>query len=649
MDKMKNPLAVGLLCALLGFALFLTGCGTGDAGGFVSGEPFVAGAPFFTVHPTSMDYAEGAAIRPLEVRVRERPGESQFSFQWFRVGSFTNSGGTAIQGATDGSFTPEGPGYFYAVATRTDPASGRTLSRTSHPARIRVGAYAATPPATLTITGNQRQYIRGFGGMGNAFWIADDHGDTRPEMYMRPQDMRLMFDPEGPLAFNIFRIHLFPATIADVLSGRYAPFMYPSNSHLLDFVNIVNDFGGYVVAAPWTAPFANWKHNNALQGSGAGWTIANATSNLRREYYRAYAEFLRDWAQEMAGRGAPIHAVSIQNEPTYDPTYYAMAWTAEQQREFMAEYGHIITAANAGAGIPGHGGGQAGRVRLMGGSPHNNVHWNNATLNDPGAREQLEIVAYHTYGDWGTRSALALDGQPRRETWMMEKNVNSGGENAAIDYTWDMIWILMNEIHHVIAHNESSVYTWWYLKRWYSMIGEGSFGTANGAILPRGYGMGHFSRFLSDTVRVEASIDGHTAALAGVGHLAPGMPQPYPGLPVGSPSGPGTKAGGGVMVLAGTRTSNPETWQEMELKEHEDMVSVVLFDSRTAPMIQGQSTDIMVELPPGFTATSAYGIISGPTQRQTPALIVLEQHGTTAFVNLPANTMVSLRFRGEWQ
>ncbi|MCL2190750.1 MAG: hypothetical protein FWB79_02040 [Treponema sp.] len=619
----------------MAFALLMVGCGSapqvGD-GEFVASEPFVAGSPFFLVHPTSVDYDAGAAIRPLEVRVRERDGVS-VSFQWFRAGAFTNTGGTEIPGATGGTFTPDGPGYFFAVATGTDGESGEALSRASHPARIRVGEVSPDPRATLAVTANQRQYIRGFGGMGNAFWIGDEHGNTRPDMYMQMRDIEKMFDPDGPLAFNIFRIHVFPAPIEDVLSGRYAPFMAQSNAQLLDFVSRVGDFGGYVVAAPWTAPFPHWKHNNSLMGSRTYYR-ASGNSHLRREHFRDYAEFLRDWAQEMADRGAPIHAISIQNEPTYDPGYYAMLWTAEQQREFMAEYGRVITGANAGAGVPGRGGGRHGRVRLMGGSPHNNVHWNNAALNDPQAREHLEIVAYHTYGDWGTRSAPALDGSPRRETWMMEKNVNTHAQGGAFrDSEWDRIWIVMNEIHHVIAHNESSVYTWWYLKRFYSMIGEGAFGTVNGEILPRGYGMGHFSRFLSDTVRVEASLSGHRNAIGRRGHIAPGRVQTSPGIR-------------GVRVLAGIRTSNPGTWQEMELKAREDMVSVLMFDNRTG---RGQSADIRVELPPGFTATSAYGIVSGPNQRHAPALVVLDREGDSAFVSLPSNSMVSLRFRGEWR
>ena len=240
------------LGVLLTVALFLVACGTapelGD-GEFVASQPFVAGSPFFLVHPTSVDYADAGAIRPLKAQVREREGVSM-SFQWFRANSFTNVGGTAIQGATGSTFTPDGPGYFYVVATGSDEESGEALSRASHPARIRLGEVSTNPRASIAVTARQRQYIRGFGGMGNAFWIGDDFGQTRPEMYMQMRDIKTMFDPEGQLAFNIFRIHVFPAPIEDVLTGRYAPFMQPSNSYLLDFINQVNDFGGYVVAAP---------------------------------------------------------------------------------------------------------------------------------------------------------------------------------------------------------------------------------------------------------------------------------------------------------------------------------------------------------------------------------------------------------------
>ena len=676
----------------LGYAITVTVTVAGNSGSITSDpvviighdhapDQHVPGLPFFTLHPTSVDYPVGtAAFVPLRAAIRLRDGEteSSVSWQWYRAISFTNINipgfATPIPGATSATFTPIEAGYYFVVATMT--RNGQSLSRASHPARISVGGQT-TAGGTLAITNNQRQYIRAFGGASNGFWIGDDFGRSFPHMYMQRRDIETMFDPEGPLAFNLMRIKVFPSadtelfgnageyitdmrdvarnSIDRVLSGEYRPDWYamaPSNADFLHFVQRVNYHGGYVVATPYTPPFPGWKMNDDLYGVG--------TSNLRREFYQAYAEYLRYWAQEMADRGAPIFAISLQNEPTYGPNYYGMLWTSAQQEEFLRLYGHVITGAN----IPGSGGNPAGtsfgnarnaqgarpgqRMLLQGGTPHNNIAWNDAALNSLAARQHLEIVGYHTYGNWNVRHALSLDNAPRRETWMMEKNVNHGtGPGQYIDSTWNQIWPVMNEIHHVIAHNESSVYTWWYLKRFYSMIGEGAQGTRNGEILSRGWGMGHFSRFLTDTVRVEANLSGISA---GIGPGNRGT------LDFGVPQSAGLS---GIRVLAGVREANPTTpagrgegfggdLDDMlgGLRNREDMVSVLIFDDRTN--VPGLSNYIRVSLPPGFTASNAYGILSDPGRRHAPVLVAMEPCGTFATVNLPSNAMVSLRFRGEW-
>jgi len=659
----KSLLLKWAFFALLVAALAFTGCPDGNDPTSESGTGGVFRSPFFLVHPTSFDVPAGSAIPQLRAEVRERGGGVSHTFQWFRVDGFSNTGGTAIPGATGATFTPTEDGYFYVVATAI--SGDQRLSSVSHPARIRVGA-APVEASTLVITDSQRQYIRGFGGMSNAFGIGmgEGAGPTPQDAYMMLHDIETMFDPEGQLAFNIFRIHIFPAPLSDVISGVYQEGMALSNRDFVAHARRVTEHGGYVVAAPWTPPFPHWKANNHLYGSPT-------PSHLLDQFYRAYAEYLRDWATEMARMGGPISVISLQNEPTFPAEYYGMLWSGEQHRRFLAEYGHIITGTPARdeagnvipgtghAGVPGAGGNIDGRRRsnqrvlLQGGTPHNDVTWNNTALNDTRAREQLEVVGYHTYGAWNVRHALSLDGAPRRETWMMEKNVNSADPaNQALDATWDLIWIVMNEIHHVITHNDSSVYTWWYLKRWYSMIGEGAFGTTNGAILPRGYGMGHFSRFLTDTVRLDAFFSPTIPQAIGLGPSA-GMGRLNPGQAQTAAWSEG--AGAGIRVLSGMRTSRPSTIAELPMadvdlsgiKNQEDMVSLLLMDTRTnAP---GQSTDIRVQLPQGFTATSAYGIISDSTDaRHAPVLVALEPEGESALVNLPSNAMISLRFRGQW-
>jgi len=669
----KKRFCVGMLAALLASVVLLVGCpdGRGDGEeGWVDHFIETPRAPFFLRHPTSAVYPAGtqaAEFTQLVAQVRLWGGDTaaDISWQWYRTPLFMSAGGTPIAGAINPTFQPDAPGIFYVVATVY--RDGEPVSRTSHPASVRVGAL---PPyaGTLTVTDRQRQYIRGFGGMSNGFWIGDDHGNTRPQMYMRRRDIVTMFDPEGQLAFNMLRIHVFPAPggVADVISGAYRadwPEMAVSNRDFAWHARQVSEFGGFVIAAPWTPADYTWKGNRDLYGVATGY----GDSNLLREHYEDYALYLRDWAFEMADFDAPIFAISVQNEPTYGPNYYGMLWTESQHEEFLRVYGHLITRAN----IPGSGGNlpwlprnesdfshvDGQRVLLQGGSPHNNILWNDVALNSPLAREHLEIVAYHTYGAWNTRHALSLgpiDGPPpplRRETWMMEKNLNHGtGPGQYIDSTWNLIWPLTDEIHHVIAHNESSAYVWWYLKRFYSMIGEGAQGTTDGAILPRGFAMGHFSRFFNDTMRVEASLDGRISAGIGPGNQGH--------LPLGATQATGEHLG--IRVLAGIRETNPSTMigrgegfgnPDLDrilggIRDREDMVSILVYDNRTN--LPGVSTNIRVQLPDNFVADSAYGIISSPAQRHAPVLVYLESCGTMARVNLPTNALVSLRFRGDW-
>ena len=60
-------------------------------------------------------------------------------------------------------------------------------------------------------------------------------------------------------------------------------------------------------------------------------------------------------------------------------------------------------------------------------------------------------------------------------------------------------------------HNLVITLIWWYLQRYYSFIGDGEQGTANGEILKRGYAFSHFSKFIRPGfVRVDASTSKYT-------------------------------------------------------------------------------------------------------------------------------------------
>ena len=60
---------------------------------------------------------------------------------------------------------------------------------------------------------------------------------------------------------------------------------------------------------------------------------------------------------------------------------------------------------------------------------------------------------------------------------------------------WDQSIEMLTSVHVAMESNWNA-YIWWYLKRYYSFIGEGQQGSTNGEILKRGYAFSHFSKFI---------------------------------------------------------------------------------------------------------------------------------------------------------
>jgi len=558
--------------------------------------------PYITVHPTSTDYVTGDTIAALKVSAAFK-GDGNLSYQWFEADRFVNSGGTEISGETETTFLPNitgGTKFYYVEVSSED---SKTLVTTSNPARIRILTEAAEIPASsIDVTDNSAQYVRGFGGMSNSFGI----GPAGVAKYMEMRDIDTMFDQEHGLGMNIFRICLYHYPLDEVIKGeRYSEI--DTNRLYYEFVKRVNSYGGYVLASPWTAP-AYFKTNDSLMAGG----------HLKRDLYAEYANYLSDFCKNMADNGAPIYAISIQNEPSLVVSYEGMEWTDIEHRDFMRDYGTFTQGAPS---IKAWGGGsQQTHVRVMMGEPHQpqpNPWYSTAMdtiLNDAAAIANADIAAYHIYGGLGDRNVISRN---RRltdlgiETWMTEWYKHSGNENLYYqDSTWNFVWDFLDSVHHVIANNDSNAYVAWYLKRFYSFIGDDSYGTVNGTILPRGYAFSHYAKYASDTVRISAALQGHPSS-------------------------------GNVRLSAYQRKTSKVTENEKKVMADEDSISIVLYDKRTGA---AASSEIKVNLPEGYIASSVFGIISDETQKQAPVLVVLAKDGKSAVVTLPVNAIISVKF-----
>jgi glucuronoarabinoxylan endo-1,4-beta-xylanase len=217
--------------------------------------------------------------------------------------------------------------------------------------------------------------------------------------------------------------------------------------------------GAGILATPWTPPASMKDNNNPIGGS------------LLPAQYTNFANYLNNFAAYMKTNGAPLKAISIQNEPDYVPTdYEGCGWTPTQLQTFCHNVAGLITNAPL----------------IMPESASYNQSMSDPTLNDPVAASNVTFVGEHLYGN-GNAGVTIVDypnahskGKP---TWMTEFLVNDQSITNAI--------VTAKQIHDCLTIGNFSAYIWWK-----------SFGNANGLVdasgVPqrRGFVMAQWSRFV---------------------------------------------------------------------------------------------------------------------------------------------------------
>jgi glucuronoarabinoxylan endo-1,4-beta-xylanase len=212
--------------------------------------------------------------------------------------------------------------------------------------------------------------------------------------------------------------------------------------------------GAGVLATPWTPP-AVLKDNNSLVNGGS----------LIPTNYAAYASYLRSFAAFMASNGAPLRAISIQNEPEIPATYESCLWNSNQFLAFFRTNLGAFTGLNI----------------VMPESVDFNQSISDPTLNDPSAVTNVSIVAGHLYG--ATIADYPNAHNKGKPTWVTEFLVNDQSIDTAITTA--------KQIHDCLTIGNMSAYIWW------KCIGDANgLLDASGVAQYRGYVMGQFSRFV---------------------------------------------------------------------------------------------------------------------------------------------------------
>ncbi|KLD70440.1 glycoside hydrolase family 30 beta sandwich domain-containing protein [Xanthomonas pisi] len=308
-----------------------------------------------------------------------------------------------------------------------------------------LGVLLASQAAAQTVTitpGQTYQTIRGFGGMNGAGWIND----------LTPAQVDLAYGSgNGQIGLSILRMRIDPSS-----AGWATQVPTAARVHAL---------GGLVFASPWSPP-AYMKSNNSLTNGG----------KLLPRYYGAYTTHLLDFASYMASKGAPLSAISLQNEPDWHPDYESAEWSGSDFVNYLGSEGSKFGSLHV----------------IVGESVGFNFSITDPVLNNAAANRATAIVAGHLYG--ATPRDYALARSKGKQVWMTEHFTDNTDANA-----WPSALGVASELHASMAANFNA-YVWWYIRRSYGLIGE------NGAVSKRGYAMSQFARFVRPgSVRIGAT------------------------------------------------------------------------------------------------------------------------------------------------
>lgn len=298
---------------------------------------------------------------------------------------------------------------------------------------------------TVTIDLNtEYQSISGFGGINMPGWINDLTVD---------QTYKAFGNDPGQLGLTILRVRVPNDTTQ----------FYREVPTAL----IAKDLGALVFASPWSPP-AVMKSNSAL-----------VDGYLLPEFYDDFAEHLLSFATYMYENGAPLHAVSLQNEPDVQVNYESCDWTSQQMINFLKEEGSKFDSLKI----------------IVAESFHFDKAMTDPILNDTAAEKYVGIIGGHIYG--GGLSDYPLARTKNKEVWMTEHYTES--QNSA--NAWPLALDVATEMSNCMKANYNA-YVWWYLRRFYGPIDDA------GNITKRGYIMSQFSKFIRPgSVRVDAAVN----------------------------------------------------------------------------------------------------------------------------------------------
>ncbi len=284
-------------------------------------------------------------------------------------------------------------------------------------------SFGAQPVAPLAIEVDASRSYQGIVGFGAALTDATVAVMTRNLTEVARRNLIAeLFGPPPGISLSFMRIPIGASdfserhySLDDTPHGEPDPtlahFSMEPQAHdlfpLLHEIRAVNP-RLLIMASPWSAPA--WMKDSAKL----------VTGKLRADAYDAFAQYLLRVADAYAGAGLPLYAITVQNEPGFEPRNYpGMPFKAAARAEFIGRHLGPLFARRPSA-------------PLILEWDHNWVAPSSPlrVLGDPAAARYIAGVAWHCYKGKVKAQSLVHAAYPEKDAYLTEC---AGGE-------WERRW-----------------------------------------------------------------------------------------------------------------------------------------------------------------------------------------------------------------
>lgn len=354
---------------------------------------------------------------------------------------------------------------------------------------VALAVTAALNALTIKVTVKDVRYqtITGFGAAACDGAMCPFGTDTQP--------VRLLYGPTSKIGLNIMRMEISPNFEGDVKVPEWGNWDTPYDwQGSVPSAKIVKDRGGIVFGTPWSPP-GEYKTNGTAQG-GKSDSQGNQRGQLREDCYEKFFPWLNTFLKYMKSKGVVMDAVSIQNEPDWWVDYSGCLYTPEQQLNLVKNYAHMLDRDTYNG------------LRLISAEPLGfDPKYSDKLLNDPVAREQIDIIAGHLYGhppleNGNMKDAAVLAAKYGKEVWMTEHSVTDNIDRLP---NWHEQLLFAEEVNECMQAG-CTAYIYWYMRAHWAFVGTGEAkynpGNTKNKLLPRAYVMSHFSKYVTGSTRL---------------------------------------------------------------------------------------------------------------------------------------------------